>query len=161
MKISKENVAKLRKNFPQLEKFLTEGNDNYDYISFSVFDHQLELHECGEIYQKDIYEINNRRSKFEKFISIVYRNIDTYLWKYKLNRKTYFYRPSTLKSLLVKCDIKNQTWKTDSRYDIIIPEYSAIISDGSDWTNQIWYLDIDKIEPLMQMIEEANLFVLS
>jgi len=83
-----------------------------------------------------------------------------YLKKYKRRDRLFFYNVESLSHLLKHCDIKNQSAWTGQRYDLILPEYSAIYSEDFDWGNAIFYLDKKKVEPLSKIIENAGMHIL-
>jgi len=141
-------LKKISETLPNVKYLLKNGKENYNKIFVSVFENWLKPEELDRLYDQDFDVLAKRRFRFEQIICEFYNMTSTYIWRYKRHYRIIFYKPTSLQHLLLKCDIKNQNYWFDHRYDILLPEFSAVYSEGSDWTNIIWYRNLQQIEPL-------------
>tara|TARA_B100000508_G_C11275266_1_gene187732 strand:+ start:60 stop:557 length:498 start_codon:yes stop_codon:yes gene_type:complete len=160
--ISNKEQKFIKENLPDVDLILTRSEDEGDYkkIVVSVFDHWMTREEFITYDDVDYETLMDRRKKFEKSIIKLYNSTQCYLWKYKRHYRVFIYKPTSLEQILNKCNVKNQTYKTGTQYDILMPECSAVYTSEGDWTNIIWYMDKKKIQPLIQCVKEAGLHIL-
>lgn len=158
--LPKFELNKIVQSLPNAKKQLVIDRDIYKKVCVSVFDKWLDPDEVDQIWNFDLIELTRRRQKFEMIIKEFYELTDTYIWRYKRHNRIVFYKPNSLTHLLKRCDTQNQNWWDGHRYDILLPEFSAIYGEEWDWTNIIWYNDKEKIKPLLDIAEKAGLFIL-
>lgn len=162
-KLTSKELSGIKTTFSNLQQVLEGKYDlfpDYKIITISVFDHFLNENEIEEIYIDDLNEINRRRNLFINSIQNIFSNTVTYLWKYKRHNRFFIHKTKSLRHLLMHCDIQNQNWATGQRYDIILPEFGAIYSEDFDWSNVIFYKELDKVKPLLEIIERSGLHIL-
>ena len=166
--ISTQEAQKIKQQLPYLKKLVEEDdavlNGNpYQPIFVSVFDHWLSEAEASEqVYvDEDIEELRSRRKKFRDFITGVYQQLPLYTWKYKRHHRLHIQQPTTLADVLRKCDFENLYSLSGKKYGFLLPDCSAVYAENWDWTNVIWYLDKDKIEPLVVQAQKAGLHILT
>lgn len=159
--ISKIEQNFIRKELPEVSNILLrKDKETYSKMIVSVFERFMTPEEF-EIYDDiDDKTLNERRRKFELSVIKMYENTTCYLWKFKRHKRIFFYKPTNLKQVLNKCDIKSQTFMTGIKYEILMPEYSAIYSCEWDWTNIIWYKNEEKIQPLLKIIKDSGLHII-
>jgi len=160
MNLTKLQLNNIKVNLPNAKDLLHGEDTDYNMLFVSVFDHWLSEKECDQIYEKTSHELTERRNKFEGLIKDLYSLTDTYIWRFKRHYRVFVYKPNTLKHLLLNCDIKNQTWQTGKRYDVLLPKLEAIYSEEWDWTNIIWYRKKEKIAPLIDIVKKSGLYIL-
>jgi hypothetical protein len=159
-KLTTKELKEIKAGLPDVKKQLYEDRQSYNSVCVSVFEKWLTDEECKQIYEKDKTIIDDRRKKLENVIVEFFNLTNVYLWRHKRHFRISFYKPTSLKHLLKVCDIANQTWGSGQRYDILLPEYSAVYGEEWDWTNIIWYKDYEKIKPLLSAVEKSGLYVL-
>ena len=162
-KISTANRKMLDRTFPNIKDIFEaewEKRPEYKIMTVSVFDHFLGESEIDTIYETDLTIVRQRREVIQKTIISMYENTDVYLKKIKRHDRLFYFAPNSLMHILKHCDIRNQHWWTGQRFDLILPEYSAIYSEDFDWGNAIFYLDDDKVKPLVKIIEDSGMFIL-
>lgn len=159
-KLTHNELREIRTGLPDLRKLLSGDGKNFNIICVSVFDKWLTEDECEQIYTTDKNIILDRRKRLENVIIELNNLTNVYLWRNKRHNRISFYQPSSINHLLKVCDISNQTWQSGHRYDILLPEFSAIYAEEWDWTNIIWYKDFEKIKPLLGVIKKTGLYVL-
>lgn len=157
-KLSENEIIEIKRSLPNIKKQLT-GEDQ-TYKNLSVFNKWLNRDECEQIFTSDKYLIEQRRKNLENTIYDIFHSTNVYLWRFKRHNRISFYKPKNIKHLLNICQIQNQTQQHGERYEILLPEFSAIYSEGWDWTNTIWYTDIEKIKPLLEIIKNTGLYIL-
>jgi len=164
--ISNIELKTIRKSLPNFKEII-EGNESflekgiYQKLFISVFDHWLTEDEGDLIFIDDnIDELMLRRDKFEKVVEELYKTTDIFLWKYKRNYRIYLNKPMTYNDILRKCNFKNLWSQSGRRYSLILPEFSAIYNEEWDWTNIIWYIDEDKIKPILEIANKVGLKIL-
>ena len=159
-KPTKAELKKIRQSLPNAKRQLVEDHDIYNRVFISVFDKWLTPEEVDKISKLELKELFERRQKLEAIIMEFYELTETYIWRYKRHKRIVFYKPSSLTHLLNRCDIKNQNWWHGHRYHILLPEFSAIYGEEWDWTNILWYIDKEKIKPLLKLAENSGLHIL-
>jgi hypothetical protein len=161
--LTSKELSEIKSTFSNLKQILEGEYDlfpEYKIITISVFDHFLNEDELDEIYINDLNEINRRRNLIINSIQNIFSNTVTYLSRYKRHNRFFIHKTKSLRHLLLHCDIQNQNWDTGQRYDIILPEFSAIYSEDFDWSNVIFYKDLERVKPLMGIIEKSGLHIL-
>ncbi|MVN23517.1 hypothetical protein [Mucilaginibacter arboris] len=159
-KLTTIELKQIRTGLPNVKKQLYEEREIYDSVCISVFDKWLTQEECDQIYVADPNTLRDRRTKLENVIKEFFILTNVYLWRHKRHYRITFYKPNSLEHLLKVCDIKHQTWEVGHRYDLLLPEYSAVYGEEWDWTNVIWYKDFQKIEPLLEIVKRTGLYIL-
>ncbi len=159
-KLKKSELNDIKTGLPDLKIQLCNGEEFYKYVCVSVFDKWLTEEECEIIFTNDEILLLDWRKRFENAIIEIFNLTDIYLWRKKRHNRISYYRPKSLKHLLIKCDISNQTWRNGRRYDILLPEFSAFYSEEWDWTNIIWYKDFEKVKPILDALQKAGLHIL-
>lgn len=159
-KLTTEELRRIRTGLPNAKKQLYDDRDIYKKICISIFNKWLTEEECYQIYETDPEVLKEWRSKFENVIKEFYELTDVYLWRHKRHNRITFYKPSSLENLLKRCNINNQNWWDGHRYDILLPNYSAIYGEEWDWTNIIWHIDSEKIQPLLEIVQKSGLYIL-
>ncbi|MCL9804900.1 hypothetical protein NAT51_05175 [Flavobacterium amniphilum] len=157
-KLTKTELREINTGLPHIKKQLYENRELYQSICISVFEKPLKEEECWQIYDTDKKTIAERRKKLEDVLVDFFNLTDVYLWRHKRHYRILFYKPGSLQNLLRHCDILNQTWESGHRYDILLPEYSAVYSEEWDWTTIIWYRDYEKIKPLLEAVKKSGLY---
>ena len=165
--ISEIELQGIKKRLPGFKKIIEEDesfikNGNYKKIFISVFDHWLKSDEAdNQIFVDDnIEELNSRREKYKTVVEKLYSLTDLYLWKYKRNYRFHIQKPLTLNDALRKCDFNNLWSQRGRQYSFVLPEFSAIYNEEWDWTNIIWYLDEEKIQPILDIAKSSGLYIL-
>ncbi|WP_303917918.1 hypothetical protein [Draconibacterium sediminis] len=165
--ISDKELKSIKKRLPDFRKVLEEDESFietgiYKKIFISVFDHWLTKDEANKMIfiDSDLSELQLRRDKFESFTKALYEKTNIYFWKYKRNYRIFFKQPKSFKDILRRCDFNNLYSQSGDRYSLILPEYSAIYNEGWDWTNVIWYMDRNKIEPILEIAKKTGLNIL-
>lgn len=159
--ITKKELKIVKEKLPNLQEFIINKEANgYQVLYVSVFEKWMTREEY-EIYDDiDREALHKRRNAFEDSVEKIYNLTPCYLWKYKRHKRFFIYRATSLRQILNKCDIKNQTFSTAVRYEILMPELNAIYSREFDWTNIIWYKEASKIQNLIKLIKDSGLYIL-
>lgn len=160
LKAIKNKVPDFKRILEEDESFIEKGV--YKKIFISVFDHWLTKDEADALIfiDHDLNELKRRREKYETVIKELYNSTATYLWRYKRNNRIFIQKPLTCNDLLRKCDFNNLWSESGRRYSFILPELSAIYNEEWDWTNIIWYRDIEKIKPILDIAEKVGLHII-
>lgn len=160
-KITKNQITDIKEKLPSLQKLIEKKETDYQMIFVSVFDHWLTQDEFEpEIHAEDPKEILIRREKLKCFTIGLFNMTPTFTWKTKKNNRFFLYPLETVKQILNKCEFQNQHGETGQRYDIILPELKAVYSEEWDWTNIIWYRDKKEIQPLIDLAQQSDLYIL-
>lgn len=159
-KLADHELFSIKKNLPQVKNQLYKDRELYHKICISIFDKWLDKDECEKIYETNPTILADWRGRLGNVINEFYKLTPIYLWRHKNNYRIIFYKPNDLQHLQNKCNIRSQTWSSGHRYDLLMPEYSAIYSEEFDWTNIIWYIDFKKIEPLLDAVKKSGLYIL-
>jgi hypothetical protein len=165
--ISNIELKTIKKSLPNFKEIIEENKSFlekgiYKKLFISVFDHWLTEDESDKLIFIDdnIAEIILRRDKFEKVAEELYKTTDIFLWKYTRNYRIYLTKPRTDHDILRKCDFKNLWSQSGRRYSLLLPEFSAIYNEEWDWTNIIWYIDEEKIKPILEIANKVGLNIL-
>jgi len=160
-KLTRIELKQIKSKIPNLLNLLYLGDDQYHEVAISVFDHFLLRNEVSQIFIDDNFEeLEIRRNKLESFVKSLFELTKIYLWRYKRHDKIYIYKVSSLKYLQNVCNIQNQVSNTVENYSLIIPEFSCVYDEGSDWTNQLYYKDRVQIKPIIDLVQSSGLHIL-
>jgi|SRR5690554_2071402 len=160
-KLNKAEIKGIKESLPFLQNLIEGEDTEYKLIFVSVFDHWLTEDEFQpEIHTEDRTELKDRRDRFKKFIVGLYSMTNTYSWKYKRHKRFFIYPFISLDQLTEKCNIESQHGESGRRYDLLIPEFGAVYSEEWDWTNIIWYRDKKEIQPLIDLAQQCDLYIL-
>ncbi len=161
MNISKGELEKIRKTFPDLTDILYEGESPaYERCCVSVFDHVLSEDEVELIYPESLLEISCRQDKFRSLVQGLFESTPIYTWKFRRNRKNKLSikKPRSYISFMRKCRFTELTEQYGDVFSFIIPEYSLIYTQNYDWTHIVESLDLKKLDSFKEKVKEAGLF---
>jgi len=163
--LKKEQLKNISESLPSLQRLLEEDDfflnkGIYKKTFASIFDHWLKPNEVDQIHTENADEINNRRKKFETVVKEIFNSTEIYLWRYKRHDRFFVYKPTSINEVLNRCDFDNLYSERGKHYSLILPEYSAVFNEEWDWTNIIWYINKEKIKPLIKIIKKAGLHIL-
>jgi len=159
--ITKEELRHINNSLPNVLEVIKGEGGTYNKLIISVFERWMTKEEYENYDDVDLETLKDRRIKYSTAINEIHKLTQTYIWKQKRHSRVVFLRPNNLDQLMSFCKIKTQTFATGRTYDILLPEYSSVFSQEDDWSNILWYKEKNKIEPILEIIKNSGLYVIS
>ena len=163
-KVAPEELKKLKKSFPEVNRLLEIGESNnlYSSLAVSTFDHWLSRDEAEVLFDISEEEQLQRNEDHFEFCKLLFKNTEVYDLRYKKrrNKEHHIFRKFTNFESFEK-RVDNDSWFHGfSFYILALPKYEAIYHQNYDDTQILYYRDRDKLTEFMELVKKANIHIL-
>lgn len=158
--ISKTLNKELTEKFPNIDSATYSADhkvEGFTYLAVSVFDQWLGKDNYHLLENVSDKEDRKRNSKLKLFSEKLIETTRVYTYRFKgRNADRVAFKEFRSRELLK--DYFNG--KNDKYFKVAIPEYECIYLEGDDYTNIIYYRNIDKLNELLDLISICGLYTI-
>ena len=158
--ISKTLNKELTEKFPNIDSATYSADhkvEGFTYLAVSVFEQWLGKDDYHLIENVSDEEDRNRASKLnllsEKLIEIT--RVYTYRFKGRNSDRVAFKEFKNRELLKHYCSGSNEEY-----FKVAIPEYECIYLGSDDYTNIIYYRNINKLKAFLDLISDCGLYTI-
>jgi len=158
--ISKTLNKELTEKFPNIDSATYSAAhkvEGFTYLAVSVFKQWLGKDDYHLLENVSDEEDRKRTSKFNPLIEKLIENTKVYTYRFKGKNadRVAFKEFKSREFLKHYCSSTN-----DEYFKIVIPEYECIYLESDDYTNIIYYRDIDKLNEFLGVISTSGLYTI-